>query len=420
MKKEAMDLLRTINAKKEEILNLVKEKKTKEAKAAKEELIDMQDRFNILFDLDEEEEDQEKESVKNKAKSGTEHLLDGAEGRKKEARPNKDAIVKAYVNRIVCGLRKVKLPEEDEKIMNMMTEADPDENGESDGGFTVPQDIRTDIIALRRTENDLEQYVNIETVSTLSGSRVMEVDAESTPWNEVEEGASFQEEETPKLKLIKYKISKKGGILKVTNELLKDSAINIFQTINKWIAKKSRATRNAAILFKLQEITKGKEINIQTFDDFKDVFNVKLDASIAESSVVITNQNGFNFIDKMKDGDGNYIIQPDITDKTKRLLFGVYPIHVISNKTLKSTKDDNGIEKHPVYMGDLKEAITLFDREKITIELSTEAGDLWTKDLTGIKVRDRFDVQAVDVEAVIMGEIATPTTLKTAKTVKTA
>ena len=62
-------------------------------------------------------------------------------------------------------------------------------------------------------------------------------------------------------------------------------------------------------------------------------------------------------------------------------------------------------EKYPVFMGDLKEAITLFDREKITVELSTEAGDLWAKDLTGIKVRDRFDVQSVDESAVIKGEI---------------
>ena len=57
-------------------------------------------------------------------------------------------------------------------------------------------------------------------------------------------------------------------------------------------------------------------------------------------------------------------------------------------------------------MGDLKEAVTLFDREKMTIELSTVAGDLWAKYLTGIKVRDRFDVQSVDETAVVKGEIS--------------
>ena len=71
--------------------------------------------------------------------------------------------------------------------------------------------------------------------------------------------------------------------------------------------------------------------------------------------------------------------------------------------------DDNmpaSMEVATKNMGDLKEAVTLFDREKMTIELSTEAGDLWAKDLTGIKVRDRFDVQSVDEAAVVKGEIS--------------
>ena len=109
-------------------------------------------------------------------------------------------------------------------------------------------------------------------------------------------------------------------------------------------------------------------------------------------------------------------MQPDVTDKTKMLLFGAYPIKKISNKVLKSEgvkkggsgddKDTIVSYKHPVFIGDTKEAITLFDREKISIEISTEAGDLWNKDQTGIKVRDRFDVQAVDTEAIVKGEIS--------------
>ena len=75
---------------------------------------------------------------------------------------------------------------------------------------------------------------------------------------------------------------------------------------------------------------------------------------------------------------------------------------------MKSDGSNVSAYKYPLYMGDLKEAITLFDREKISIELSTEAGDLWAKDQTGIKVRDRFDVQAFDEEAVIKGEITVP------------
>lgn len=399
MSKEARALLKKINGKKNAIKSLVNEGKTKEAKEAKAELVDMQDRFNILMDLEDDEDEDIKDQIdKDEATK--------AEG--KDKAPSKKDIARAFVNRIVCGMRKTKLNEKDQKIMDAMSE-----KSDEDGGFTVPQDIQTDIHELRRTDDDLEQYVNVEPVSTLSGSRVFEVDADSTPWDDVDEGEEFGEEETPKLKQIKYKIKKKGGILKVTRELLQDTAENILGFLNKWIAKKSRATRNAAILKKLAEITTEKEVAISGYDDLKDVFNVTLDPAIASSSIVLTNQSGFNYLDKIKDERGDYILQHDVTDKSKMLLFGVYPIKKVSNKVLKNVEvksDESNVSayKYPIYMGDLKEAITLFDREKISIELSTEAGDLWAKDQTGIKVRDRFDVQAFDEEAVIKGEITVP------------
>lgn len=406
MSKEARELLKKINAKKAEIKQLVMDGKTDDAKAAKEDLIDMQARFDILCDV----EDDERDGVEDKVDSGKAKQIGG------EKKTEKKDIVRAFVNRIVCGLRKTRMTEEDKKIMDEAEKIDPmNEGSDEDGGFTVPQDIQTDIVELRRTQDDLETLVNREPVRTMSGSRVIEVDADSTPWDDVEEGEAFPDADTPKFRQIKYKITKKGGILKTTRELLQDTAENILGYLNKWIAKKSRATRNAAILAVLNKITSGKEIALSGFDDFKDVFNVTLDASIAASSIVLTNQSGFNYLDKLKDSDGKYIVQPDVTDKSKRLLFGVYPIRVVSNKTLKNTdvlkggtgndKDSVVAVKSPVFIGDLKEAITLFDREKITVELSTEAGDLWAKDLTGIKVRDRFDIQSVDESAVIKGEI---------------
>ena len=389
MSKELRALLKEINDKKNAIKSLVAAKKTSEAKQAKEELVDMQARFDILMSLEDEEEEEIKDSVEN----GTAKQVGG------QKKPTKKDIARAFVNRIVCGLTRRQLTQEDTEIMDKMSEGT-----DEDGGFTVPQDIQTDIIELRRTQDDLEQFVTIEPVTTEKGSRIVEIDAESTPWPDVDEGAEFTEEETSKLKQVKYEIKKKGGILKTTRELLMDTATNILAFINKWIAKKSRATRNAAILKKLKEITADDVKAISDIDDLKNVFNTELDSAIAASSMVITNQLGFNWLDKLKDKDGNYIVQPDVTDKTKKLLFGEYPIHVVSKKVLKSVTSGNTI-KHPVYMGDPKEAITLYDREKITIELSTEAGDLWAKDLTGIKVRDRFDVQAIDEDAVVAGEI---------------
>jgi len=41
----------------------------------------------------------------------------------------------------------------------------------------------------------------------------------------------------------------------------------------------------------------------------------------------------------------------------------------------------------------------------LTIDMNDKGAGMWDKDLTGIKVRDRFDVQAVDTDALIKGEI---------------
>ena len=229
--------------------------------------------------------------------------------------------------------------------------------------------------------------------------------------------------------------------------------------INKWIAKKTKATRNAMILKVADEMTKGKEVVISTIDSLKDVFNVGLDPAITTGAMVIANQNGYNYLDKLKDKDGKYILQPNPTQPTQMMLFGKYPIVKVSNRTVKSepvyspaftisgsklaidgtttaidasatsdvtawkvvkgkyvvtckgqeqeTTVDAKVSayKHPVYMGDLKEAITLFDRNVITIDMNDKAAGLWEKDMTGIKVRDRFDVQPVDDGAIIKGNI---------------
>ena len=449
MNKEMQKLLKAINDKKNEVKSLVNDGKLDKAKAAKEELKELQEKFDLLFDLDEEEH----EEIEDKVATGTAKTI-GAKADKKN-------LVKAFVNIVKCGFLKREPDEGDVKVYKdaLSTDTTKGDDDEMGIGVTVPEDIRTDIIELRRSEDNLEQYVNVEGVTTKSGSRNIEVDADSTPFDNVDEEADFPDMDEPKFKKIVYAIKKKGGILKITAELFEDTAANVMAYINKWIAKKTKATRNAMILKVADEMTKGKEVVISTIDSLKDVFNVGLDPTITTGAMVIANQNGYNYLDKLKDKDGKYILQPNPTQPTQMMLFGKYPIVKVSNRTVKSepvyspafTISDSKLAidgtttaidasatsdvtawkvvkgkyvvtckgqeqettvdakvsayKHPVYMGDLKEAITLFDRNVITIDMNDKAAGLWEKDMTGIKVRDRFDVQPVDDGAIIKGNI---------------
>lgn len=386
MNKEIKKLAREIKNKQEEIKQLAAEGNIEESKLAKEELIKMQAKFEVLFDLDDDYSEYERNNALNKGK-----ILNGKEDSKE--------VENSFINAIKAGLLKQQVSEKDMRILSNSMK----EGTDADGGLTVPKDIQTSIKELRRSKDALENYVNVETVSTLSGSRVIEKYAEHTPFDNVEEESEFPDVSTPQFENIPYKIKKKGGILKVTRELLQDTAENILSYLRRWIAKKSKATRNALIINKINEMTNGKEVVITGVDDIKKIFNVNLDPDIASGSIIITNQDGFNWLDTQKDATGNYILQSDPTQRTKELLFGKYPIVKMSNKTLKTTA-----KKAPFICGDLKEAITLFDRENMTIEISTEAGDLWNKDQTGIKVRERLDIQAVDSEAIIKGQITLP------------
>ena len=394
MNKELRELLNQINAKKEEAKKLANENKIEEAKAAKEELINLQAKFDVLYDLEDEAEEKIKDGIENDNAT----VISGVVNKAKE-------VGNAFVNAIKAGLTKTPVAEKDIQVLkNSMKEGT-----EADGGLTVPQDIQTSIKELRRSQDALENLVNVETVSTETGTRVIEKAADQTPFDNVEEEAEFKEVSTPQFAKISYKIKKKGGILKVTRELLQDTAENILGYLRRWIAKKSKATRNALIVNKINEITASKEVAIKDLDGLKDIFNVNLDPAIVVTSGILTNQNGFNWLDKLKDSDGKYVLQPNPTNLTQKLLFGIYPVTVVSNKVLKSkgvgSLGEETAWKHPFICGDLKEAITIFDRENMTIEISTEAGDLWSKDQTGIKVRERLDIQAVDAEAIVKAEV---------------
>ncbi len=382
MNEELKKLLDAIKNKKQEIRDLCAAEKITEAAAAKEELKALQEKFDLLYDLEEEKITNMEEKAKD--------------GRANKIIDQKEKGVTAFVNGMKAAVGKGILSEEDKEILNAMREGT-----DEDGGLTVPQDIRTAIKSLRHSEDALEPLVNVESVSTLSGSRVIEKYAEQTPFDNVDEAAEFPEVSTPQFEKIDYKVKKKGGILKVTEELLDDTAENIIGYLKKWLAKKSKATRNFMIIAKIKEITTGKEITVDTLDDLKRIFNITLDPAITATSCVVTNQDGYNWLDTLKDKDGRYILQPDPVKPTSMLLFGRYLVKKIGNKTLPSTEADGGL-KIPLICGDLKEAITIFDRESLNIDISKVAGDLWKTDQTGFKARERLDISTVDPEAVVM------------------
>ena len=72
---------------------------------------------------------------------------------------------------------------------------------------------------------------------------------------------------------------------------------------------------------------------------------------------------------------------------------------------LKDTVLPMNTTKAPVFVGDMSEFVTFFDREGLELALSTEAG--FSMNATFIRAIERFDVAKVDAEAMVYLELAT-------------
>lgn len=374
MNKTIIELLDSIKLKKEEVINFTNENKLEDAKKSKDELVQLQNKLNILYDL----EDVENSNIENNIKE------------KEPIHSEKITEENAFINAVKNTALNKPIPSE---VLNALKTSE-------DEGVVIPHDISTKVRELRRETQSLETLVNIEQVQRIEGSRVVEKNADTVGFEAVDEEAQFPDMPKPEFVKISYKLKKLGGILKATKEFYQATFSSIKGYIIKWIAKKGITTRNNLILKAIDDKKDGSKVTITNIDSLKDIINTKLDPTILNGTQIVTNQDGFHWLDKLKDENGRYILQPDITQKSKYLLFGQYPVIVFSNKQIKTNAN-----KAPFYIGNLKEFITLFDYEKLFIEMSSEAGDLWDKDMIGIKVRERLDAQVIDENALVKGEV---------------
>lgn len=272
---------------------------------------------------------------------------------------------------------------------------------DADGGYLVPKDVETKINHYSRAFANLQDYVTTIMTNVLSGERTFEKLATVTPLENISEWDVINDMATPTYERKSFKISSFAGILPVPNTLLQDSDVNIINELAQFIARKKVVTRNAKILAKLDEIYTSATA-LTNIDGLKDVLNVTLDPVFSTGAVITTNQDGFNWLDKQKDSDGRFLLQKDVTDPTKYLLFGkrivVLPNTILQTKTKKA----------PMFVGDLSQAVVLFDRGVYEVASTNVGGDSFKRNTTDIRVIDRFDVQAWDKDAVVKCTVTVP------------
>lgn len=391
MRKNVIALLNAINAKKAEVQAFVEADQIEEAKVAKDELQKLQNKFDLIKDIE------DPEPVNNVVPTGA-----------VPAEPAQDS-VHAFAEAARHHFK------------NTMTEGT-----NSDGGYTVPQDIRTRINKFKEAKFSLKSLVRVENVTTNSGRRTFQAKATHTGFSSVNEGAAIGQKATPTFSVINYSIDKFAGILPVTDELLADSDANITDVLVQWLGEEEIATENAQILSLINPGSTGNAWTSGLIDSIKTALNVTLGQAYAESAAIITNDDGFNYLDTLKiTGTNEYLLKPakDQTAPTpytlavgaRRVPVVVVPNNVFAS-TVIATGDDAGTYI-PFVVGDLKEAVAFFDRQKLSIMTSNTASinvtsggsttvvSAFESDMTLFRGIMRFDVVSRDSDAIVKGYV---------------
>lgn len=380
MSKKKMELKNQIEQLKAEARQLVDENKLPEAKAKADEAKALKEQLDLIDEID-----------------GLE-VNNGIPVSAGEAKDKKDQ-EELYKNAFMKALKGNRLTSEDRNAIDSYQNA-LSESADADGALIVPKDIQTRINEYKRTLVDLSQMGTIEPVSTLSGSRVLEKIATMTAFDNItDDTADITEMTSPQFEAITYSVKKYAGWLPIPNDLLKDSDQNIISYLEKWIGKKSVVTNNTLFLVILNALT---EVTFGDYKAMKKALNVTLDPMHALNAAILTNQDGYQYLDTLEDGNGRPLLKDDITQASGKILFGK-PVKVAPNSQLPTTGTTT--KYAPLFIGDYKEGVIKFDRQRYEIASTNIGGTAFRKDRTEMRVIEREEYKAWDSAAVVRGKI---------------
>lgn len=246
----------------------------------------------------------------------------------------------------------------------------------------IPVDRITKPEKQPETVVDLRQHVGRVPVTTGTGSYPI-LRANKNKMTSVAELAKNPALANPEFTKVNYEIATYRRYIPVSQEALDDSDIDLGGLVAEHIQRQSLNTSNAAIAAKLQTATAK---TVTTIDELKDIVNVAIDPAYAVK--FIASQSFFNELDKMKDNDGRYLLQQDVTVASGYKLLG-REVVVMADDVI-GTAAGNKV----AFVGDPSLFVKFFDRQQASVRWVDN--DVYGQLLAGFV---RFDVEVADTAA---------------------
>lgn len=271
----------------------------------------------------------------------------------------------------------------------------------SEGGYTVPDEFERTLVEALQEENIMRGLVHV--ITTSSGDRriPLVISKGAAAWIEEEQAITESDDSFGQISLSAHKV---GSLIRISEELLHDSAFDLAAYITSEFARRVGAAEEAAILAGdgnhkptgLLHETLGAETGVSaagvtaiTADELIDLQH-SLKAGYRRKAVFIMNDATIKLIRKLKDGNGQFMWQPGLlhgqpdTLLNQRVLTSNYmPLPAAGNKA--------------ILYGDMG-YYWLADREGRSLQRLNEL--FAVNDQVGFKVTQRVDGRLILPEAV--------------------
>lgn len=319
------------------------------------------------------------DAVKVDTRSYTKYL----ESKKIEKR-NKKMAEKTIINPVE-NKKETEVRNYEEYIRSRGEKRDLDSAG---AGAVIPKTIISPILDLKNQSNNLASLINRKTVGSGSGTYPIGLNTNAVLATKAELN-EIGKVDGDLLKGVDYKLETRAGKIYISNEAVDDSEVDIISEVKSQLNQLVENTDNTNIGTLLSTASNFQTATANSLDDVKQAKNKMLNPNL--TLTLVTNQDGFNWLDSLKDSQGRYLLQPDVTALTGKSLFGV-PIAELSNEQLPSPT--TGL---PIFIGDLQECV--FEAYKQQVTTQWQQFDNYSQ---GLAVIMRTDYQVINKNSGVM------------------
>ena len=246
------------------------------------------------------------------------------------------------------------------------------EGVDSEGGYLVPDEFERTLVQALEGENTLRSYLHV--ITTSNGTHKIPVVASKGEASWIDENGAYPEDDDT-FSQVNIDAHKLGTIIKVSEELLNDSAFDLESYFSAEFARRIGAKEEDAFITgdgssKPTGILESAEVGVTaasataiTADEIIDLF-YSLKAPYRKNAVWVVNDSTIKAIRKLKDGNGQYIWQPALKDGDFDTLLG-RPV------LTSAYMPEIGAKAKPVMFGDLS-FYWVGDRQGVTFKRLNE------------------------------------------------